>query len=441
MAAGKTVYDPIHGSISVGGPFLDLLDRHEMQRLRHVRQLGLSNTVFPGANHTRFEHSLGVYHLSGRMADALDLPKEEADTLRAAAMLHDVCHPPFSHTLERTMESLTGCDHMEMSRRLVFGEVPSYMARDKGFFDGVEPMSVLLEDSGISPKDVCDLIINPVSQVGWFEEDGEKRQSYFASKDYAHQIIHGPVDADQMDYLMRDAHYTGLNQGAIDTERILSQMAVHNDQIVLRKGAVTAAEGLMVARSLMYSTVYYHKTVKVIEAMLRRAVEVSGLDMSDLYLMTDADLISSLLSSGGKSADLMRSVMNRRLYKKCLTIYSIDADEDFKASLVKYSTAEGRRQLEEEIASSAGVDPRDVIADIPSESALLSKIRIGKTDVPIIDSEDRVRSITKYSSVAKALQSRGAIDWSVMVSAPEKDQEAVRRAASRILAFDDADRS
>ena len=131
MAAGKTVYDPIHGSISVGGPFLDLLDRHEMQRLRHVRQLGLSNTVFPGANHTRFEHSLGVYHLSGRMADALDLPKEEADTLRAAAMLHDVCHPPFSHTLERTMESLTGCDHMEMSRRLVFGEVPSYMARDK----------------------------------------------------------------------------------------------------------------------------------------------------------------------------------------------------------------------------------------------------------------------------------------------------------------------
>ena len=441
MAAGKTVYDPIHGSISVGGPFLDLLDRHEMQRLRHVRQLGLSNTVFPGANHTRFEHSLGVYHLSGRMADAIGLPKEEADTLRAAAMLHDVCHPPFSHTLERTMESLTGCDHMEMSRRLVFGEVPSYMARDKRFFDGVEPMSVLLEDSGISPKDVCDLIINPVSQVGWFEEDGEKRQSYFASKDYAHQIIHGPVDADQMDYLMRDAHYTGLNQGAIDTERILSQMAVHNDQIVLRKGAVTAAEGLMVARSLMYSTVYYHKTVKVIEAMLRRAVEVSGLDMSDLYLMTDADLISSLLSSGGKSADLMRSVMNRRLYKKCLTIYSIDADEDFKASLVRYSTAEWRRQLEEEIASSAGVDPRDVIADIPSESALLSKIRIGKTDVPIIDSEDRVRSITKYSSVAKALQSRGAIDWSVMVSAPEKDQEAVRRAASRILAFDDADRS
>ena len=441
MRGGKTVYDPIHGSISVDGPFLDLLDRHEMQRLRHVRQLGLSNTVFPGANHTRFEHSLGVYHLAGRMADALGMTKEEADILRTAAMLHDVCHPPFSHTLERTMEDLTGCDHMEMSRRLIFGEVPSFRERDKGFFEGTEPISVLLEDSGIPPERVCDLIINPVSKVGWFEEGGENKQSFFASKDYAHQIIHGPVDADQMDYLMRDAHYTGLNQGAIDTERILSQMAIHNDQVVLRKGAITAAEGLMVARSLMYSTVYYHKTVKVIEAMLRRAVEISGLDMSELYLMTDADLITALLSSGGKSADLMRSVMNRRLYKKCLTVYSIDADDDFKASLVRFSTPDGRRQLEEEIASSAGVDPRDVIADIPSESALLSKVRIGKTDVSIIDSEDRVRSITKYSSVAKALQSRGAIDWAVMISAPEKDQEAVRRAAVRALSFDDTDRA
>jgi HD superfamily phosphohydrolase len=163
--------------------------------------------------------------------------------------------------------------------------------------------------------------------------------------------------------------------------------------------------------------------------------------MSELYLMTDADLITALLSSGGKSADLMRSVMNRRLYKKCLTVYSIDADDDFKASLVRFSTPDGRRQLEEEIASSAGVDPRDVIADIPSESALLSKVRIGKTDVSIIDSEDRVRSITKYSSVAKALQSRGAIDWAVMISAPEKDQEAVRRAAVRTLSFDDTDRA
>lgn len=411
-----------------------------MQRLRHIRQLGLSSAVFPGANHTRFEHSLGVYHLSGRMSDALGLPKEEADTLRAAAMLHDVCHPPFSHTLESTMEQATGCDHMEMSRRLVFGEVPSYLRRDEGYYGGTEPISVLLEENGISPEDVCDLIMNPVSDIGWFDQGPDGRKSFFASKDYAHQIIHGPVDADQMDYLMRDAHYTGVNHGAIDSERILSQMSLHNDKVVLRKGAITAVEGLMVSRSLMYSTVYYHKTVKVVEAMLRRAVEISGLDLSELYLMTDADLVTNLLECGGKASDLMRSVIGRRLHKKCLTVYSIDADDDLRSFLVRHSSREGRRQLEEEIASAAGADPRDVIVDIPSESTLLSKIKIGKTDVSIIDSEDRVRSITKYSSVAKALQSRGAIDWSVMVSAPAADYENVRRAAQRVLSFDDADR-
>ncbi|MBO7205423.1 MAG: HD domain-containing protein, partial [Candidatus Methanomethylophilaceae archaeon] len=97
----KTVHDPIHGSIVLDGVFFDMMDRHEIQRLRSIRQLGLSNVVFPGANHTRFEHSLGVYHLAGRMAESLGLASEESDTIRAAAMLHDVYHPPFSHTLER----------------------------------------------------------------------------------------------------------------------------------------------------------------------------------------------------------------------------------------------------------------------------------------------------------------------------------------------------
>jgi len=90
----KTIHDPLHGSIRVEGVFLDLIDRHEMQRLRHIKQLGLGNLVFPGANHTRFEHSLGVYHLAGRMADAIDLSEEDSLTVRAAGLLHDVCHTP-----------------------------------------------------------------------------------------------------------------------------------------------------------------------------------------------------------------------------------------------------------------------------------------------------------------------------------------------------------
>ena len=94
MTQAKTVHDPVHGSIKVDGPFLELLNRHEMQRLRGVKQLGFANLVFPGANHTRFEHCLGAYHLGGQMADAISLSKEDSDEVRAAGLLHDICHAP-----------------------------------------------------------------------------------------------------------------------------------------------------------------------------------------------------------------------------------------------------------------------------------------------------------------------------------------------------------
>ena len=437
----KVVHDPIHGSIGLDGLFMDLMDRHEIQRLRSIRQLGLSNVVFPGANHTRFEHSIGVYHLAGRMSEVMGLCPEESDTIRAAAMLHDVCHPPFSHTLECMMEGASGMDHMDMSRALIMGKVPSFMERDANYFDGVEPLCVLLEDAGISADSVCNLIIHPSSGIeGLDVYTGGAGQSFFASKDYAHQIIHGPVDADQIDYLMRDAHYTGVVHGAVDKDRLMSQMAVHNGKMVLNKGGITSAEGLMVARTLMYSTVYYHKTVKIVEAMLRRAIEVSDLDLSNLYLMTDADLTTALLCNGGRAADLMRSVLNRRLYKKAKVIYSVDASDDFRSSLVRYVPQEKRHELEAEIAGYAGLDPSEVIVDIPSESSLLAKVRVGKTDVSILDG-DKVKSLTRYSSVAKALQSRDPIDWCVMVSAPGYAKDAVKAASEKVLSFDDTDRS
>ena len=438
---GKIIHDPVHGIIRADGLFLELTDRHEIQRLRCIKQLGLSTLVFPGANHTRFEHSLGTYHLAGRMSRTCSLDKQDSDTVRAAALFHDVCHPPFSHTLESVLEDVTGCDHMELSRRLIKGEVPTCMKRDEEALGGTEPVAVILEDSGISANDVCDLIMNPVSDPAGLDvfTQGDSGQSFFSSKDYMHQIIHGPVDADQMDYLMRDAHYTGVNHGAIDSERILSQMMCLNGKIVLRKGGIAAAEGLMVSRSLMYSSVYYHKTVKIVEAMLRRAVELSGADLSELYLMADHDLLSLLLGSGGRSAELTGMILRRELFKKAYVAYNVDLTDSARSVVLGYASKDGRRRLESEIADACGADPDDVIVDIPSESVLLSKIKIGKTDVSIADG-DRVRSITRYSSLAKSLQARDTIDWAVMVSAPSDISEKVGEAARRVLSLDDSDR-
>jgi len=431
----KVIHDPLHGSIKIDGIFLEILDRHEFQRLHSIKQLGLANVVFPGANHTRMEHSLGVYHLAGKMSEALDMNKEETEAVRAAAMLHDLCHPPFSHTTEEILENEMGMDHMELARKIIFGEIPTCLERDNDLFGGAEPISVMLEDNGISPDFVCNLIAFHESKKDGLDmfTVGEK-QSFFSSKDYAHQIIHGPVDADQMDYLMRDAHYTGVSHGAIDLDRIMSQMMIFNNKLVLEKGGIAATEGLMVARALMYSSVYYHKTVRIVEMMLTKSIEMSGLDLSEMYLMDDTDMTAALIEAGGKASELMRSVMKRRLYKKAFALYTADTPEDTLSHLTEYSKYEERKKLEAEIADKAGVGFEDVVVDMASRSALLSHVKIGKTDVSILH-DGKVKSVTKFSPLAKSLQSRSVYDWAVMVSAPPQYLEEVRKAAEKVLSL------
>ncbi|MDY0293750.1 MAG: HD domain-containing protein [Candidatus Methanomethylophilaceae archaeon] len=436
MGARKMIQDPVHGSIPVDGLFLEILNRHEMQRLRRVRQLGMGNMVFPGANHTRFEHCMGVFHLAGRMASNIGLEREDSDTVRAAALLHDVCHPAFSHTMEDIMEDRTGMDHMGLARALITGTVPNRLSRDRDLGEEPPPIGEVLEGSGISADTVCDLISYPESRTFSLESFAEgNRASYFPSKDYVHQIIHGPVDADQMDYLIRDAHYTGVSHGSIDTDRLLNTMRVHNDRIVLEKGGISAAEGLMVSRALMYSSVYYHRTVRLAEMMLTKAADTSGLDLSEIYLMSDFDLTSAIISSGGRSSRIVRDLLDRRLYKSALVLYTIDLDEDTSTVLQRYLPYHKRRALEWEIAEAAGVDDQDVLVDIPLKSALMDMAKIGKTDVSILDREGRVRSITKYSPIAKALQTRDTLDWAMAVSAPRGKREAVERAARKVLSL------
>lgn len=434
----KIIHDPIHGSISIDGPFAEILSRHEMQRLHSIKQLGLGSMVFPGANHTRFEHCLGVYHLAKRMSDVLGLGKEDEMAVSAAGMLHDICHSPFSHTMEELMERITKKDHMDLARDLIHGSIPTFMERDRCIFDGSEPIGTILEKSGISVEEVCDLISYPTSEIGALDMFG--KQAYFGSKDYLHQIIHGPVDADQMDYLLRDSHYTGVTYGTIDMDRLLSQMKVRNDKMVLDKGGIVAAEGLMVSRVLMYSSVYYHKTVRIVEKMLTKAVEIAmenGTDFSEIYLMNDFDILAKLMDSCEVSRGLVRDVMFRRLYKKCYVLYSNNLSDDDKLRLVDFSDYDSRKALEEQIANKCGLDKSQVLVDVPSKSTLLSSVKVGKTDVLIDDGEGHIRPVNSFSPLARSLQSRSIFDWSMMISAPKEYKEKVERAAKNIVGIDD----
>lgn len=442
MTADKRiVHDPIHGSIEIDGVFKEILDRHEIQRLHSIKQLGLGNMVFPGANHTRFEHCMGVYHLAGRMSKALNLSREDDLAVRAAGFLHDICHSPFSHTLEEQMERITHKDHMDLARDLIFGKVPTCRERDNDLFGDREPIGQILEDSGISEEEVCDLIAKPRSELRGLELfDSTSSQTYFKTRDYIHQIIHGPVDADQMDYLMRDAHYTGVTYGSIDIDRLLTQMKIRNDKMALNKGGIVAAEGLMVSRSLMYSSVYYHKTVRIVEMMLNKAIDMAreeGVEFPEIYLMNDIDLMSDLINKGGRIAStLARQVLNRNLYKKSYILYFNDIAEDDKAELTRYTGYEGRKALGEAIARKAGLEPWQVLVDIPSKSTLLALEKIGKTDVDI-DDGTKLRPITQFSPLARSLQARSMLDWAVLISAPSGHEETVRSAARNVIGIND----
>ena len=435
MPRSKVVQDPVHGTIEVGGVFLDVLDRHEMQRLRAVKQLGLGNLVFPSANHSRFEHCFGTYHLAGRMASAIGLSREDSDSVRMAGLLHDICHPPFSHALEPFMERATGMDHMELASALIFGKIPTCLPRDEDIFGGCGTIAEAMESAGISPESVCGYISSPVSTGEEALDRFWDRHEFFPSKDYAHQIIHGPVDADQMDYLMRDAYHTGVTHGAIDTERLIKTMMVMNDRIVLSRGGITAAEGLMVSRSLMYTSVYFHETVRIAQRMLCKAAEASGADLSDIYLIGDSVLVSRISETGGVPSKMVLRVMARDLDKKAFAVYSDEMDDEKARVLLQYTDKGGRDRLESEIADAAGMDVMDVCAELTSASNLQGRMRIGKTDVAIADSEGKIRSLTRFSPIARALQSRDPFGWAVIVSAPKGRTEEVRKAASKVLGF------
>ncbi len=435
MERSKVVQDPVHGSIGVDGVFLDVMDRHEMQRLRFVKQLGLGNLVFPAANHTRFEHCLGTYHLAGRMADAIGLSREDSDAVRMAGMLHDICHPPFSHALEPIMEEATGLDHMELARALIMGDIPNHLPEYDDVVGGCPTMAEVMEAEGISAEAVCGIIAYPESTGEEALDRLWNKHEYFPSKDYAHQIIHGPVDADQMDYLMRDAHHTGVSHGSIDSERLIKTMMVQNDRIVLRRGGITAAEGLMVSRSLMYTTVYFHETVRIAQRMLTKAVENADVDLSDIYLKGDTDLMAMVEASGGKPARSVHRIKARMLDKKAFAVYSDDMTDDKAEVLLDYTGRDGARRLEQEVADTAGVDVFDVGAEVTSSSNLQGKMKIGKTDVAIADDGGRIKSLAKFSPIARSLQARDPYGWAVLISAPKGERDAVRRAASKVLGF------
>jgi hypothetical protein len=424
MRVPKVITDTVHGTIRLEPLTRDLLETLELQRLNSIRQLGLTYLVFPGANHSRLEHCLGVGHVAGEMARALDLPESERKLVQSAGQLHDVGHGPFSHTLEHVLSRELDVDHMDITQRILTGEDDNVSAEDRQAFPGVPRIPEVLEAHGLDPRDVAALIRGP-------SDRGSELLAPRAAKDakrYLAQVIHSPMDADQIDYLMRDAHYTGAAHGMIDFARLMQTLTVHRGELALDRKGLPALEGMLVARALMYTSVYFHKTVRIAEQMIARAVERSEAAIESIQRMVDHELFAWLVKQGPFQREIAGRLKYRKLYKRALSYGRDELTDEAREVLATFREPAERRRAEDRIARRAGLEPGQVIIDVPLPELILSEPRIAKTEVPVLEDGD-VRPFSRVSPLGRALQTRQVVDWVVMVACPSDRVDAVQKVA------------
>src|SRR2546426_8410430 len=426
VADYKTINDTVHGTIRLDTMVRDLMETLEIQRLSGIRQLGLTYLVFPGANHSRIEHCLGVSHVAGKLAESVELPADDRKLVMAAGLLHDVGHGPFSHTLQHILSNKLALDHMHLTPSIIVGKDDNVRPEERAAFPDVPRVPAVLEAHDIEPKRVAALIRGPQASGGFREPRGDPTARILG------QIIHSAIDADQIDYLMRDAHYTGAAHGMIDVHRIYQTVGLRDGELVVDRKGLPALEGMLVARALMYSSVYFHKTVRIAEQMIARAVERTAGDVRDVQKMVDAELLQWLAGQGEFAKDGALRIKYRKLHKRAWDRGRDELSEEQRKALLAFEDPKTRRRAEDAICQRANIPAGRAIVDIPLPELLISEPRIAMTDVKVVDG-DKVRPFRKVSPLGRALQLREVSDWVGMVAADPKHRAAVAKAAERVL--------
>lgn len=240
----KIFNDPIYGFVSLPYEIIfDLIEHPYFQRLRRIKQLGLTNLVYPGALHTRFHHAMGAMHLMGQAIEEIrskghEITEEEAKAVTIAILLHDIGHGPFSHALEHSI--VNNVTHEDISQL--------FMNRLNTEFNGELTLAIKI-----------------------FKNKYHKK--------FLHQLVSSQLDMDRLDYLKRDSFFTGVSEGVISSDRIIKMLNVANDQLAVEAKGIYSIEKFIIARRLMYWQVYLHKTVLSAENLLvnilKRAKELA----------------------------------------------------------------------------------------------------------------------------------------------------------------------
>ncbi len=352
----KIIQDPVNGPVKIPSNFQGIIDSPEFQRLRYIRSLGLCHLVFPGANHTRFEHSIGTMHLASLFSEALEI--EEKDLVMAAALLHDVGHPPLSHSNEDIFREITGMDHLDAGIALISG---------KGSFSD-SSLPETLEKVGINPAEVVSVL------------KGNESKLRILSR-----MVSGPIDVDELDYLRRDALYCGVQMGNVDHRRIINVAVKHENDIVIEEKGIGTIESILISRILMYGTVYFHKTSRIAQIMTGYVIRDNMELFSQPFTMDDPDLIHILKTL--ENNKIANAILRRNLFKPLLR--------------VPYDP-QNLLHIQETMETHMGLDQTDYIVDVIPPLEFTGPGRV-KSDLRVLR-DGSATEITEASPLIRTLR-------------------------------------
>lgn len=263
----KIINDPVHGFIKIPfGIIYDLIEHPIFQRLRRITQLGMTSYVYPGANHTRFQHALGAMHLMGNAIDVIrskghEITNEEAEAVSIAILLHDIGHGPYSHSLEHSL--IKDMSHEDISLMMM-----EYLNKS---FDQQLDLAISI-----------------------FKNEYHKK--------FLHQLVSSQLDVDRLDYLKRDSFYTGVTEGVIGSDRIIKMLQVVDDQLVVEQKGIYSVENFLVSRRLMYWQVYLHKSVLAADQLLMMMLKRAKLLAAEGKLVNASPALAYFLYESGGAA-------------------------------------------------------------------------------------------------------------------------------------------
>ncbi|AEI46107.1 HD domain-containing protein [Paenibacillus mucilaginosus] len=385
----KVFKDPVHKYIYVQDQTIwDLINTREFQRLRRVRQLGTCFLTFHGAEHSRFSHSLGVYEVTRKIISQFernqyeDWPRHERLLCLCAALLHDVGHGPFSHSIEKTF----GTHHEAWSCRIVLGET--------------EVNQVLRQVAPDFPQKVADVIAKTYN------------------KEIVVSLVSSQLDADRMDYLLRDAYYTGVNYGTFDLERILRVMRPYQGHIVVKESGMHAVEDYLMSRYQMYWQVYFHPVTRSAEIVLHKIFQRAKqlyeekyrfrfllppllglfeqkLTVQDYHLLDEAFMQTVFMQWTYEEDEVLSDLCSRFLERRLFKYVTLDRID---TGLLDKLRGEMKR---------IGIDPAYYVEiDFPSDLSY-DIYRPGEEDeklpILLLDSKDSLTEISRKSEIVRSI--------------------------------------